>query len=565
MDVRWVFRKDIDPERAKSFALELQVPEIIATLLLQRGIDNYQKALTFFKPTENFMNDPFLMKGMDAAVDRVLLAVERKEKILIYGDYDVDGVTSTAVLSIFLKKLGRDVSYYIPDREKEGYGLSIDGIKEGVSRGASLIISVDCGITGHKEVSFAKENNVDFIISDHHEPLESLPEALAILNPKQTDDNYPFKELAGVGVVFKLIQGIVKKADLDPSYADDLIDIVAVGTIADVVPMLHENKLIVKKGLEKINSSPSLGIKTLIDAAGLARGEISTWNIIYGIAPRINAAGRLDTANSCVDLLITDDVNKALNIAYVLETQNRKRQSIDNNILKEALSIVNKKFKPENDYTIVLAKEDWHPGVIGICASRIMERYYRPTIMLSIIDGIGKGSARSIPEFDIYSALKECSEYMIEFGGHKLAAGMTIKKENIERFVNQFEEIASKKLSLDILIPKLKIDGYIVLDDINDEIIRMLKYLEPYVPVNEKPLFASRNLQVVGEPRVLNNNHLKFRVRDQYIVFDAIGFGLGKLKNRLVNKDKNPDMVFHINENNWGGKKTIQLNIKDIK
>ena len=523
MNIQWIFRKDIDRDEVKKFADELQIPRMIASLLLSRG---------------------------------------KKENILIYGDYDVDGVTSTSAIYIFLTKLGGEVSFYIPDRETEGYGLSIKGIKEGIARGVSLIISVDCGITGHKEILFAKENNVDFIISDHHEPSDTLPEALAILNPKQTDDNYPFKELAGVGVVFKLIQGVVKKAGLDDSFAENLIDIVAVGTIADVVPMIGENRLLVKKGLEKINSSPSLGIKTLIDAAGMTRNNISTWNIIYGISPRLNAAGRLDHAEKGVHLLITNDINEALNIAYFLETQNRKRQTLDSSILKDALSIVNEQFNPEKSYTIILAKENWHQGVIGICASRIMEKFYRPTIMLSITNGIGKGSARSIPEFDIYSALKNCSEHIIEFGGHKFAAGLTIKKENIEKFISQFEEFASKELSHDILVPKLKIDGYIVLDDINDEIIRFLKYLEPFGPQNEKPLFAAKKLQVVGVPKVLNNNHLKFKVRDQYMIFDAIGFGMGKFKEQIEN---NIDMVFYIGENVWGGKKTIQLNVKDIR
>ena len=565
MDFQWVFRKKIDPKITKGFAEELQVPEIIAAILLSRGIETYREAVAFLKPSVNSMHDPFLMKGMGDAVERILMAVKRNEKILIYGDYDVDGVTATAVLYILLKKMGGDVSFYIPDRIKEGYGLSINGIKEGIRRGASLMISVDCGITDHEEISFAKENKIDFIICDHHEPSDELPDAFAILNPKQRDDNYPFKELAGVGVVFKLLQGIVEKTGSDPDEALKLIDIVAIGTTADIVPMRGENRFIVKKGLEKINSEPSLGVRILLEAAGMINNDITTWNIIYGIAPRINAGGRIGSGEKSVQLLVTDDINEALNIAYILENQNRKRKTIDENILKEALELVGEGFDPKSDYTIVLAKENWHLGVIGICASRIVERFYRPTVMISISEGIGRGSARSIPEFDIYSALKECSEIMTDFGGHKLAAGLTIKEENIDRFICLFEEIVSKKLSYDTLVPKLKIDGYVVLDDINEEVVRMLKYLEPYGPGNEKPLFAARNLQVVGEPRVLNNNHLKFKVRDHYVIFDAIGFGMGNLKYRLEQGAKNLDMAFYIDENYWRGRKFIQLKVKDLK
>ncbi len=565
MELQWISRKNLDINRIKEFSEKLQVPEIVAIILLNRGIETYNDAFSFLKPSISSLHNPFLMKGMDTAVERIINAVKRNEKIMIFGDYDVDGVTATAVLYMFLKKMGSEVSFYIPERIKEGYGVSINGINEGINRGASLIISVDCGITNIDEVSFAKLNNIDFIICDHHEPSERLPNAFAILNPKQKDDNYPFKELAGVGVVFKLIQGILQKSGSDPDEALKYIDIVAIGTTADIVPMLGENRFIVKKGLEKINSTPSLGVKILLEAAGMINCEITTWNIIYGIAPRINAGGRLGNAEKGVQLLITEDIDEALKIAYVLETQNRERRNIDNDILKEALEIIDKKFDPKRNYTIVLAKENWHPGVIGICASRIMDKFYRPTILISLSDGFGKGSARSIPEFDIYSALKKCSESIIEFGGHKLAAGLTIKEENIDKFMNSFEEVASSELSYDTLNPKLKIDGYFVLDDINDEIVRFLKYLEPYGTENEKPLFAARNLQVVGEPKILANNHLKFKVRDNYIVFDAIGFGMGDLKYRIELGTKNLDMAFSIDENEWCGKKSIQLKVKDLK
>jgi len=565
MDSQWIFRKNIDSKISKKFAEELQVPEIIANILLSRNVDTYQEAVAFLKPSADFMHDPFLMKGMNEAVDRILMAVKNKEKIIIYGDYDVDGVTSTAVLYILLKEMGGEVSFYIPERIKEGYGLSINGIKEGINRSASLMISVDCGITNHKEISFAKENKLDFIICDHHEPLDELPGALSILNPKQKDDNYPFKELAGVGVVFKLIQGIIEKTGSDPADALKFIDIVAIGTSADVVPLLGENRFIVKKGIEKIMSDPSLGVMALLETSGMINAEIKNWNIIYRIAPRINAGGRIGSAEKSVQLLITNDINEALSIANILENQNRKRKSIDENILKDALELVEERFDPKSDYSIVLAKENWHLGVIGICASRIVERFYRPTVMISISDGIGKGSARSIPEFDIYSALKECSEIMAEFGGHKLAAGLTIREENIDKFVYLFEEIVRKKLTHNNLVPKLKIDGYIVLDDINEEIVRMLKYFEPYGPENEKPLFAARNLQVVDDPKVLKNNHLKFKVRDHYVIFDAIGFGMGNLKYRLEPGAKNLDMAFNIDENYWCGKKSIQLKVKDLK
>ena len=565
MDIQWELRKKVDPQRVKSFSEELKVPEIIAAILLSKGISSYNEAYTFLKPSVDSLHDPFLMKGMDRAVARILDAVKDKEKILIYGDYDVDGVTSTSILYLVLTKFGGNVSYYIPERIKEGYGLSIERIKKAAGNGINLIVSVDCGITNHKEIKFAKEHNIDVIICDHHEPSDTVPDSYAILNPKQRDDTYPFKHLAGVGVTFKLVQGLMKEAGFKQEEAFEYIDIVAVGTTADIVPLLGENRIIVKQGLEKINTNPTLGLKTLLDAAGMLANEITTWHIIYGIAPRINAGGRISNAEKGVQLLITNDINEALKTAYLLENENNKRKTLDEHIQKEALGIVEKTFDPARDYSIILAHRDWHLGVVGICASRLSGKFYRPTVMLSITDGIAKGSGRSIPEFDLYSALKTCSDDLVEFGGHKLAAGLTIKEENIEKFSRRFEEIAREKLSGVELKPKLKIDGYCNLDEINSDLIRLLKYLEPHGFENEKPIFMDKNLKVVGTPRILKRKHLKFKIKKDFTEFEAIGFGKADLVDRLDADVSNLNMAFYIDENVWDGRKYIQLNVKDLK
>jgi len=486
------------------------------------------------------------------------------EKILIFGDYDVDGITSVAMLYLFLKDLCGQVTFYIPDRAAEGYGISQAGIEQAREGGCSLIISVDCGITSVEEVELAHKNGIDVIISDHHEPGERLPNAEAVLDPKRSECDYPFKELAGVGVAYKLAQGIVQRLELDPSYIEKYIDLVAIGSAADIVPLIDENRIFVKSGLEKLNSDGQEGILILLETAGFNVGQIDVGHIVFGLAPRINAVGRLGQASPAVELIITRNHFRAQNIAMMLEEENRRRKEIDTRTLNEALAKIKDEFDPSKHFVIVLAGENWHPGVIGIVASRIIERYYRPTVMITIENGIGKGSARSIPNFDIYAALKSCSDLLQQFGGHKYAAGLTIEASRIPEFKERFNKVSATMLQEDDLIPRIQIDDELRLDEINYDLVEKIKILAPFGPKNAKPVYATYGLEIVGEPRIVGRKHLKFKVRQNSTVMDAIAFNQGEDIDKLRNC-RVIDMVYMIEENRWMDRKNIQLNVKDFR
>ena len=565
MEQKWELYEEVSPEQIETLSREAHIPPLIARVLCNRGLTDAREVEDFFNPSTQLLHDPFLMKDMDRAVERVLKALRNKEPITLYGDYDVDGITSVSMLYLLLRDLGGDVYAYIPDRQAEGYGLSEQGIREAASKGKGLVITVDCGITSIKEALLAKNLGVDLIISDHHEPAEALPDALAVVNPKRPDCPYPFKDLAGVGVAFKIAQGILVAMNLEPDYAEKYIDLVALGTAADIVPLINENRVFVKEGLDKINNRPEVGIEALIQIAGLKPRKIEVGHIIFGLAPRINAVGRLGDALRAVKLLVTRDRTASRQIAQVLEQENRRRKELDNVTLKQAIEEIEQMYNTREMRSIVLAGEHWHAGVIGIVASRLIERYYRPTVMISIEDNIGKGSARSIAGFDIYNALKSCEDCLLQFGGHKYAAGLTIDASRVPEFRERFDAFARKTIPESDLQPTIKIDAEISLNQITPEVVEMLERFAPFGPSNTRPNFLSRNLEVAGPPRIVGTNHLKFRARQQGEVFDTIGFNLGDYIYRVDAGMRTLQMVYGIEENEYMNRKTVQLRIRDLK
>lgn len=566
MNLQWVIQNEIeDKEAVEKFAKLLNVPEIIARILVTRGIDTYDKAKLFFRGNIDNLYDPFLLTDMRTAVDRIIKAIQQKEKILIYGDYDVDGITSVSMLYLLLKNLGTDVIFYIPHRVREGYGISKHGIDEAHKTGVTLIISVDCGITALEEVEYARQLNMDFIVSDHHEPGIELPKSLAVLNPKCDNSNYPFKELAGVGVAFKLAHALVLAMNLDENIILEYLEFVAIGSAADIVPLVDENRIFVKEGLKYLNETRKQGLKALLQVTGMQNKALGTGQIVFVIAPRINAVGRMGNAERAVELLTTTNYERALQIANVLEMENKQRKNIDEETFRIAQQIVEENFDLTTHYGLVLDQENWHPGVIGIVASRVVEKYHRPTVMISIENDIGKGSARSIPGFDIYLAIKECEDLLLAYGGHKYAAGLTIEKDKIDEFRLRFNALASEKLDEESLSPVLKINGEIRFAEINKRLIRLLKLFAPFGPQNMRPVFVSQKLQVVGSPTIVGNNHLKFKVRQDGVVLDAIGFNLGDLIYRIEPGENNLDMAYVIEENTYMGRTNIQLRVKDLR
>lgn len=564
MEQKWELYEEVPLEQIEELGRQAGVPTIVARALSNRGLTNARVIEDFFNPSTALLHDPFLMKDMDRAVDRVLRALREKEPITVYGDYDVDGITAVSMLYLFFRDLGGIVHPYIPDRRTEGYGLSEQGIREAASRGG-LVLSVDCGITSLGEAELAGQLGIDLIISDHHEPADHLPQAAAVLDPKRRDCSYPFKDLAGVGVAYKFAQGILAAMKLEHDYVEKYIDLVALGSAADIVPLIDENRVFVKEGLEKINSRPEVGIESLIEIAGLRPGRIEVGHIIFGLAPRINAVGRLGDALRAVRLLVTRDKVVSRDIAQVLERENRRRKEIDNTTLQEAIAEIEPTYDPENTRSIVLGRENWHPGVIGIVASRLIERYYRPTVMISLENNVGKGSARSIAGFDIYHALKCCGDCLLQYGGHKYAAGLTIEEARIPEFRQRFDAIARELIPESDLYPKIKIDAEISLDQITPEVIAALAKFAPFGPSNHRPNFLSRNVEVVGGPRIVGSNHLKFRVQQRGEMFNAIGFNLGDYIYRVDNGMRSLQMVYVIEESEYMNRKSVQLRVRDLK
>jgi single-stranded-DNA-specific exonuclease len=564
---RWIVAEPPDADVVTRLSREINVPEPIAKILVFRGIDDYDKAKAYFRPSLDLLHDPFLMHDMELAVSRVLTGLQRGEKILVFGDYDVDGTNGASMLYLFIKGLGGDVEHYIPDRIKEGYGISLQGIDKAHREGRMLFISVDCGITAVDQVEYARTLGIDVIICDHHEPGPNLPRAHAVLDPLKPDDPYPFKDLCGCGVGFKLIQGLAKRVG-NESDLFSYLDFVTLATTADIVSLKGENRVLVKIGLESLNTNPRPGIKALIESAGLKLGEITTGQIVFALAPRINAVGRLGDASRAVRLLTSIDPMEGRRLAQVLEEENRTRRQIDEDTFTQAQELAENVLDVESESAIVLHQEHWHPGVVGIVASRMVEKYYKPSIMMATVDGVAKGSARSVAGFDIYNALKKCEDKLIQFGGHKYAAGLTVDVSRLDEFRDAFNDAVAELMTEDLKIPQIRVDTEISLDELTPRFIRLLREFAPFGPSNMKPTFLSRNLEVRGSPRIVGANHLKFKVKQNGTLFDAIGFGLGDLLPQVSDGRNNLECVFSVEENEWnsptGRQKVPQLKIKDL-
>jgi single-stranded-DNA-specific exonuclease len=561
----WLITGNSHPEIQQEFTETLGLPPIVSKILINRGVHSREDARKFFKPSWDDLYDPFLIKDMNRAVDRLARAVTDGERILIYGDYDVDGITSVSLLYLFVRELGGNVGFYIPDRIREGYGLSAAGVTQAAGEGASLLVTVDCGITGIEEIRLARSLGIEVIVSDHHEQGKELPEAAAILNPKRNDCTYPFKELAGVGVAFKLIQAMCRRLGLEDETFRKYIDLVALGSAADIVPLVDENRILVKLGMERLNRLERYGIRALAETSGLLGKPIGTGQVVFILAPRINAVGRLGDAQRAVQLLISESEDESRTLAQVLEAENRNRKNLDDMTFQEAKELIETGGRLSSARTLVLSKEGWHPGVIGIVASRIVEQYCRPTVMIALDGEVGKGSARSIASFDIHSALKQCEDLLTSFGGHRHAAGLLIHRDRIEEFRERFDRIASEHIGEDDLTQRIWVDAEVTLPDINAKFVRLLNGFAPFGPQNMRPVFLARNLNVVGSPRVVGRNHLKFKVRQGGEVHDAIGFDLGGLIYRLSPGDANLDMVFVVEENHWNDETRTQLRVKDLR
>ncbi len=562
--MRWNPKSKPNSEKVQAIQSTLQVDEIIATLLVQRGIETFEQAKTFFRPTLADLHNPYLMKDMDKAVTRIEKAIANNENILVFGDYDVDGTTAVSLVSSYLRSFYPNVATYIPDRYAEGYGISYMGIDYAEDNDISLIIALDCGIKSIDHVNYAKAKNIDFIICDHHRPGDILPDAVAVLDPKREDCSYPYDELCGCGVGFKLIQALAENRN---QTIDDLVlylDLVATAIAADIVPITGENRVLAKFGLEVINSNPRPGIKALIQ--NVKKKVLTITDVVFIVAPRINAAGRIKHGNEAVALLTEYDLDQAEQFASEIEQYNSDRKELDKRITQEALLQIEEN-NEQNRFSTVVYQEHWHKGVIGIVASRLVENYYRPTIVFTKSGEKLAASARSVKDFDVYNALEACAEHLEQFGGHMYAAGMTLLEENYENFKNAFEKVVQETIHPDLLTPEISYDAEIELSEINPKLIRLLKQFEPFGPENMTPLFLAKGLTDSGYAKTLgsDNEHLKAFVKQgNSESFGAIGFGLGNKLDLVTNKNKF-DAIFSLEENEWKDTVTLQLQLRDIR
>jgi len=561
MQKKWKI-KETDNQIVNNLADSLGVSQSIAHLLVIRGVTTFDEAKQFFRPDFSQLHNPFLMKDMQKAVDRIKTAIEKNEKILVYGDYDVDGTTSVAMLYTFLTTLTENIDYYIPDRYTEGYGISLQGIDYAKENNFTLIIALDCGIRAINQVNYANEKEVDFIICDHHNPAKEIPNAVAILNPKQKDCDYPFKELSGCGVGFKLIQGYSEKNNITFDKIQSLFDLLVLSIAADLVPMIDENRVFSFFGLKKINENPRVGIKALMDAAK-RKGKWTISDIVFGIAPRINAAGRIEQGKKAVAVLIENDSFKATKLAQEIEQLNKTRRGLDQDITKQALEMID-----DNKKSTVVYSTNWHKGVVGIAASRLIESYYKPTVVLAEKDGELTGSARSVKGFDLYKALLQCEKYLEKFGGHMYAAGLTLKKENLEDFIDAFERVVSNTILDEQLIPEVSIDMELDLHEIDDKLFRIIQQFSPFGPQNRNPIFITKAVKDSGYGGMVgaDKTHLRLNITNENSrnSISSIGFGLAHHFEKT--KDgKIFDICYSIDENNWNRRKNLQLKLRDIK
>ena len=564
MKKRWIIEQ-ADKETVAHLQQALQINPVLCEVLVQRGIRNFEEARSYFRPQLSEMHDPFLMKDMHLAVEVILQAISSGKKILVYGDYDVDGTTSVACMYQFLCSIytPEKIDYYVPHRYKEGYGISMQGIEYAQEKGFSLIVSLDCGIKSAELIKDAKNKGIDFIVCDHHLPGKVLPPAIAILNPKQTDCPYPYKELCGCGVGFKLICALAQQLSIPEEETFRYLDLVATAIAADIVPMTGENRIMAYHGLKMINENPSTGIRALIELSA-AKKPLSINNVVFIIAPRVNAAGRMDDARKAIQMFIETDLEKATAFAQMLQDDNLDRREADSSITNEALGLIQGDTILENRKSTVIYQPHWHKGVIGIVASRLIEHYYRPTIVLTKSGDIVAGSARSIPGFNIHEGLDQCKDLLLGFGGHYFAAGMTMDPENVMAFSARFEEIVAGSVAEEFFTPELRINAVVNLSDLNQTFYNILSQMEPFGPDNNMPVFLATGVKNDGRSKIVKEKHIRFSVSQGARTITGIGFNMSD-KFDIVQQQKPFDLVFTLDENEWNNEKNLQLKVIDIQ
>jgi len=560
MEKSWIFKRE-DKHLRELFAKELGISPVTAQILINRNITNTSEADVFLKCSFSSLYNPNMLKGMDIAVARIKNAIAKKEKLMVYGDYDVDGICSVALLVRVLNKLGAKASYHIPNRLQEGYGLNKPAIKAAKDKKTSVIITVDCGMGAYKEVEYANKLGIDVIITDHHEIIDKLPPALTVVNPLQEGCGYPFKHLAGVGLAYKLAEALSQDKSLRIA---EHLDLVALGSVADIVPQIGENRILTRYGLKEMNQTRKVGLKALIEVSGLSGKEIISGHIGYILGPRINASGRIGSPELSVKLLLTEDKNEAKELAQVLNKENRFRQSLDSKVLQDALAKAKEEVDFKKDKAIVLSSEDWHKGVIGIVASRLVEKFYKPTILISVSKQEGRGSGRSVADFHLFEAVKRCKEHLSNFGGHEGACGLTISKKKIKPFRQAFNSVVAELISDEHLKPKIEIDVDIPLNLLSNRLIYELEGLSPFGPWNPKPILSSRNIALRNAPQRIGKNGFKAWVTDNKLTCEAVGFRMAESHMSKIGSDR-VDIAYSPEINNWRGMSSIQLNLRDIK
>jgi len=565
----WNIKSPGDINDVKHLSAKLNVDMTIANLLVQRNIRTFEEANVFFRPRLTDLHDPFLMKDMDKAVERLHRAIERQEKVLIYGDYDVDGTTSVSMLYMFLKDKIKNLDFYIPDRYSEGYGISPKSVEYAADNNFTLVIVIDCGIKAMEKIAYARTRHLDYIICDHHNPGDRLPDAVAVLDPKRPDCNYPYKELSGCGVGFKFLLAYCQQYNISTAGLYDLLDLVVVSIASDIVPVTGENRVLAYYGLKKLNANPSVGLKTLIQNSGIENSEISINDIVFKIGPRLNAAGRIEHGKKSVELLICEDVGLAIAMGEEINSFNEIRKSLDRDITQEALDFLAKEDLTKNRKSTVLFNRDWHKGVVGIVASRLTDTFYRPTVILTESNGLATGSARSVKDFDLYEAIDYCSDLLESYGGHMYAAGLSMKLENVKRFTDRFEDFVSKSITKKQTIQTIDADSRLQLSDITPKLVRVLKQFEPYGPHNMTPVFVAEDVFDAGSSRLVGKNfeHLKLELAEPNSSshrYSGIAFNMAE-KFPLVESGLPFDICFSISENEFRGRTTIQLFVRDIK
>ena len=568
MEKRWKITERAESDCLEKLSKELNnLDKSLTNVLITRGIDTFDKAKGFFRPSLDQLHSPFLMKDMDKAVARLQSAIRNNENILVYGDYDVDGTTSVTLVYSYLSNHYKNLSYYIPNRYTEGYGISYQGIDFAGENDISLIIALDCGIKAVEKIEYANKKNIDFIICDHHLPGDTVPNAVAVLDPKQNDCNYPYKELSGCGVGFKFMQAWAEEEQHKVDTLFSLIDILAVSICADIVHMTGENRVLCHFGIQKLNRKPQPGFKAMLEIANNKKKELTVTDVVFSLAPRINAAGRIESGNKAVEVMLSQNPQLADEGGNYIDLQNTDRKELDKAITKEALAMIEADEILKAQKTTVLFKKDWHKGVIGIVASRCIENYYRPTIILTESKGMAAGSARSVKGFSVYNAIEECADLLEQFGGHKYAAGMTMPLENVTAFQKKFEKVVAESIDPELLIPEIEIDAELEISDIDTKLYRVLKQFAPFGPLNMKPTFICKGVYEKGKARIVGDNHLKLEVvanKGDFQGIPGIAFNLGS-KMDLMKSGEPFDVVYHIEENEWQGRTTLQLMVQDIK